>query len=100
MADNDADFEMELPFVSIKSKGGPYDDESFAAGFEMGTLDVILGTPYLQIHTMAIHTTNVKQADLIAMHYDCKMEIESEEDEWSTVTFTRVCTCNDDHVPE
>jgi len=98
--DDQTEYEVELPFVSVKSKGGPHDDDSFAAGFEMGTLDVILGTPYLQSHVMTIQTANVKQADLIAMHYDFKMEIDGEEDNWTTVSFLRVCTCNEDHVPD
>jgi len=92
--DDETDYELQLPFISVKSKGGPHDDESFVAGFEMGTLDVILGTPYLQSHVMTIHTVNLNQADLIAMHYDFKMEIEDEDGEWTTVTFGRVCTCD------
>lgn len=99
MTTNEEDFELELPFISVKSKGGPHDDDSFVAGFEMGTLDVILGMPYLQVYTMTIHTVNLKQADLIAMHYDCKMEVESEEDDMTVVTFERVCTC-DETVPD
>ena len=98
-ANDETEYELALPFVSVVSKGGPHDDDSFVAGFEMGQLDVILGTPYLQIHTTSIHTSNVKQADLIAMHYDFKMEAEDEDDTWTTVTFARICTC-DDSVPD
>lgn len=93
--DDQTEFEVALPFVTVKSNGGPHDDESFAAGFEMGALDVILGTPYLQIYSTEIHSTSVRQADLIAMHYDFKMTMDSEDGTRASVTFSRVCTCND-----
>jgi len=98
-ANDETEYDLALPFVSVKSMGGPHDDDSFVAGFEMGQLDIILGTPYLQTHVMTIHLENVKQADLIAMHYDFKMESEPEDDTWTTVTFTRICTC-DTHVDD
>lgn len=100
MPTHDDETELDvLPFVSLVSNGGPHDDDSFTAGFEMGQLDVILGFQWMQLHSTVIQTANVKQADLIAMHYDFKMEIEGEEDNVTSVTFVRVCTC-DDAMPD
>jgi hypothetical protein len=31
--------EMVLPFVVVKSKGGPYDDDAFVAGYQCGLID-------------------------------------------------------------
>lgn len=94
MTDESPEFEMSLPFVTTVSEGGPHDDESYVSGFQMGQLDVILGFPFMQTHVMTIHTSNLRQADLIAMHYDFKMEVETEDDTWATVSFIRVCTCD------
>jgi hypothetical protein len=95
MPHDDLDEDAPLPFVAVISEGGPYDDRAYEAGFQMGQLDIILGIPYVVYHTTVTYTTNVKQADLIAMHHGFKMEIESEEDEWTTLTFSVVCTCDE-----
>lgn len=100
MPENDeVEYELERPFITTVSQGGPHDYDSYVAGFQMGQLDVILGVPFIQTHTMTFHTSSAKQADLIAMHHDFKMEVESEDDEWTTATFTVICTC-DNGVPE
>jgi hypothetical protein len=63
-----------VAFVSLKSKGGPHDDESFYAGVEMGLLESQLrqlsGMVTVEIHAMFhIRKDNHKQADLLAMSY-------------------------------
>lgn len=99
MPDDEVEYELERPFVTVVSNGGPHDDESYVSGFQMGQLDVILGTPWIQMHTFTFHTTSVKQADLIAMHFGFKMEIEQQDDTWTTATFSLICTC-DETVPD
>lgn len=93
-SENDAEYELALPFVTTTSQGGPHDDDAYVAGFEMGQLDVVLGFQWMQFHTAIIKKESVKQADLIAMHYDFKMEVEHEDGVEATVSFTRVCTCD------
>lgn len=97
MSDN-TEQDQSLPFVTIKSKGGPHDDESYEAGYQMGQLDAILGIPHIQVYGMAMLTANVKQADLIAMHHGFQMEVISEADGVSNVEFSVACTCEEGHT--
>ena len=88
MSDGEHEFEMEMPFVTVASKGGPHDDNAFVAGYEMGTLDrELLAAP--RQHQVTIRTDNTAQADLIAMRngYVCEAEQSSEWPEWTFVTF-------------
>lgn len=72
--DDAGGYGLLMPFVTVKSKGGPHDDASYVAGFEMGVLDTTLkavapfadnglGIPF------TIHSENRAQADLIAMKH-------------------------------
>ena len=64
--DNNSEYELEMPFVCVRSRGGPFDDESFVAGYQMGLLDAELaGSVFDQ--GRAISVANREQADLIAM---------------------------------
>lgn len=97
MSDNgDEGLELTMPFVSVTSNGGPHDDESYACGFEMGSLDArlrvaaFLGTkPEREV----IHTSNVEQTDLIAMKHGFKTSFyentysEHYDPNWTDVTF-------------
>ena len=60
---------MIMPFVTVTSKGGPHDDESYACGWEMGALDALLGFGHPSSVAQAIHSSNLAQADLIAMRW-------------------------------
>jgi hypothetical protein len=60
---------MVMPFVTVVSKGGPHEDESYVAGWEMGSLDATLSQRTPQAFTITLHTENLPQADLIAMRY-------------------------------
>ena len=35
------DYELVMPFVVVTSAGGPYDDESYVAGFEASRVDAL-----------------------------------------------------------
>lgn len=85
MPDEDADYGLVMPFVTVASKGGPHDDQAYVAGYEMGKLDVELLTG-LDAFERTIRTDNVPQADLLAMRHGWKIESEATEyDEWTTI---------------
>ncbi|MGL4297532.1 MAG: hypothetical protein ACRCW4_00470 [Candidatus Neomicrothrix subdominans] len=99
-ADDDEDHghELVMPFVVVRSQGGHYDDESYAAGWEMGRLasqlDLAramgLGLPHA-----TIHPENVAQADLVAMRVGAQMIVKEWPEgthpeaaaEWTWVNF-------------
>src|SRR5688572_15583154 len=53
-----------MPFVSVASNGGPHDDDSFVAGFEMGALHALLTQPreHRHVHAQLVHATNRDEA--------------------------------------
>lgn len=72
------DFELETPFVTVTSKGGPHDDQSYVCGYEMGLLDnelksakiiaLMISKKYASI-SKTLHLDNKVQAELIAMKH-------------------------------
>jgi hypothetical protein len=101
----EADFGLLMPFVSVASKGGPHDDESYVCGWEMGALDMRLNiaTAAGALPTEAtIHRTNLAQAELITMKYgivlteldymwgdETSLEARrAAEAEWARISFT------------
>jgi hypothetical protein len=83
---HDAEYGLVMPFVVCASKGGPYDDDAFTAGYEMGSLDGLIAQGPISL-TTTIRTASVPQADLIAMHHGYIVTERRDEDdgEWSTV---------------
>lgn len=87
------EYEMVMPFVVVQTEGGPFDDDSFARGWDCGALDTRLG--FLDLLGVLTHQENVatlaiKQADLIAMKHGWKMTHEPSEDEdWQHCLFTK-----------
>lgn len=69
----DAEYELVMPFVVCASKGGPYDDDSFVAGWTMGTLswDLSYHGRYLPME-ITVPAGCVPQVDLIAMQNGCR----------------------------
>lgn len=86
--DPEGTYAMLMPFVTVASKGGPHDDNSYVAGWEMGALDEELKRTTWAIDKV-IHTANREQADLIAMKNNFKAVItpSQEHPEWSTALF-------------
>lgn len=87
--------EMRLiyPFVNVSSNGGRFDDDAYAAGWEMGKIDMRLEALPVFVHsfTETIREENAKQADLVAMHRGWDVEtIESGVDGWVFATFGRL----------
>jgi hypothetical protein len=73
------EYEFVVPFVIVKSQGGPFDDSAFVAG-------VITGALYQELETCAvmkaipraryIHTLLLPQVDLIAMRHGYQLRYE------------------------
>lgn len=83
-------YEIVFPFVNVASKGGPYEDEAYTAGYQMGMLHMFLQGHTHIVHKTTIRTVDAKQAELVAMHngYTSVIEV-SEFDEWSYATFIK-----------
>jgi hypothetical protein len=95
MAD-ESSFHLVMPFVVCQSKGGPYDDEAYVAGYEAGALAMALATaPKTDTEPRRLdtpyHSDNRPQLDLIAMKhgYSASFE-EAEVDGWVWVTVTPI----------
>ncbi|MFV8317145.1 hypothetical protein [Mycobacterium sp. 23] len=79
MNDEEFAYDLVMPFIPVQSKGGPYDDDAFVAGYEMGLLDAQLsGSTFTQGH--AIRAENQHQADLIAMRHGYVAEFTTTEE--------------------
>jgi len=78
---------LVMPFLPVTSKGGPYDDGAYVAGFEMGRLDALLSAHVFARHEATVHTANQEQADLIAMKHGYRMELVTGQDGWVEVEF-------------
>jgi hypothetical protein len=86
----EAEYGLVMPFLPVASKGGPYDDDAFVAGYEMGRLDAELkASPGLRRVETMVHSPNAGQADLLAMQhgYTCTAEVCEEYPEWTRVVF-------------
>lgn len=90
----DGEFGLVMPFIVVESKGGPYADDAYTAGWEAGEL-------WSRFHAAALHqsvpqpvtvrTTNAKQIELIAMKNGftiTKWTVEPEYGEWTTLEFS------------
>jgi len=98
MTDDNDDAEVTwmpvMPFVVCKSQGGPYDDDSFVAGWELGRLDAEL-PHYAALGfgsiTKLAHSATRPQIDLVAMKHGWRVAHHSEDrDGWITVDLTLV----------
>jgi len=90
MADeSEPEYGLVMPFVTVASKGGPHDDESYTAGYAMGMLDVTLASGVAK-HDVTIRATCEAQADLLAMRYRYHSVIGDVGDEWVFATFTKM----------
>lgn len=87
-------FALVMPFVVCQSKGGPYDDASFVAGWQAGEIDRALTAAEVSRATRVewdmVHAALVPQLELIAMRRgfpSVTVESSDEWPEWCTVTF-------------
>jgi hypothetical protein len=92
---------LVVPFVVCASKGGPYDDDSFTAGFAAGEIDkaltVLAAAGGDRLRT-TVRTALVRQIELLAMNRGFPVmtaaEVEATEDydampEWSVIEISR-----------
>jgi hypothetical protein len=92
-------YEMLYPFVACASQGGPYEDDAFVAGVQLGRIDQALtvaetiGSKRL---AFTVRTDLVKQLELVAMARGFPIiraePVDETEDheampEWSFITF-------------
>lgn len=100
IGDQEPSLELVMPFVTVASMGGPHDDDSYAAGWQMGQLDAhlsVAGFHMMQPYPLVISHANLPQAELIAMKHgftmrDAKMDDDMPEvvrEEWMTMLFER-----------
>jgi hypothetical protein len=84
--------ELVMPFLPVTSKGGPFDDHAYTAGYEMGLLDAHLNWAFsFGRETRVIRTANREQADLLAMRHGWRAAFyEQDDDEWVGVEFVRI----------
>ena len=94
--DEDVEYELVMPFVVVASTGGPYDDEAYCAGVELGRLDHDLLTmcTWVDQFEALIRLDNVPQVDLLAMQYGWTVDHDADQayDGWIMVTLQRVQT--------
>jgi hypothetical protein len=89
--DQATEMSLVMPFVNVASRGGRYDDDAFAAGWEMGDLDSYLEHQRPAVYEKTIREGNAEQADLIAMHWGYRAATETTEiDEWLTLKLVQV----------
>lgn len=84
--------ELVMPFVACKSQGGPYTDDAFVAGYQIGQLaaEAEALVPGRSIQAI-IYTNLERQADLVAMWKDCSIElrVSQEAPGWTNVKLTK-----------
>ena len=91
----DTHMTLLVPFVVCTSTDGPYDDESFAAGFACGEIYQSLAAAaslrrVTSLRFPTVLTALLPQLDLIAMHHGFTMISKSDEEfpQWAQVNFT------------
>lgn len=89
--DHEPEYGLVMPFVNVVSKGGPYDDLAYCAGWHMGGLDARLEHRHLARVSETIRTADASQADLLAMKHGYSVRLDSSDyDEWTFAEFVRV----------
>ena len=89
-AEPEVGYGLVMPFVTVASKGGPHDDESYVAGYAMGLLDgklkIAAAHGFDRIPQM-VRDTCTAQADLIAMRHGYRTRQHHFDDGWVEVEF-------------
>jgi hypothetical protein len=94
MTNEESFYSLVMPFVTVKSKGGPHDDESYTIGYLCGYLDRLLETGDTALLDRCVQTSAVPQLDLIAMRHGYSIESKVWEDssDWTFIKLTRKST--------
>lgn len=86
-------YDLLYPFTVVTSKGGPYDDDAFTAGFACGALDRALTVVHAAggiSYQATVRTDLVEQCELIGMARGFPVataEAADETPEWTLMTF-------------
>lgn len=71
--DDEPEYGLVMPFVAVASNGGPFDDQAYTAGYEMGQLDGQLAAAQLPgggwVLERTVRDENQGQADLVGMKH-------------------------------
>lgn len=87
--EEDIEFGLVMPFVVCESQGGPYQDDSFVAGYELGMLAARLESKPAFLR-LPLRTASMRQVDLIAMRYNYSLRQHIMPiDEWTDAEFLR-----------
>ncbi|MBF9135304.1 hypothetical protein I0C86_41375 [Plantactinospora sp. S1510] len=88
--------ECVLPFIVCRSANGPYEDDSFTAGFSCGAIDAELAALAavggVQSRTYSVLPEVLPQLDLIGMRHRypiMEAVVPEEHPDWAFVTFRR-----------
>lgn len=91
--ETEGQYSLVMPFVVVTSNGGPYDDAAFAAGWNMGRLDIELelcakmgAVP----RSLYLATQLAPQVDLLAMKHGFTVLArpwDEHPDEWTRFDF-------------
>jgi hypothetical protein len=97
---NDSEYQIVMPFITVTSKGGPHDDASYVAGYQMGLIDARLamlastcGDDSGMVSTVSVE--NRTQADLLAMRHGFTVNFDEpapESPDWLRASFRRGAT--------
>ncbi len=82
-------WDLVMPFVMVASKGGPFDDDSFVAGYRCGGIDALLSQPETVLYDTQARADDLPQLDLIAMRRNFRIDSRPLDDEWFAVRFER-----------
>lgn len=94
MDDETGESSLLMPFIPVTSKGGPFDDQAFTAGFHCGQIFQALSTAVASnastVRYPLVNAVLLEQLDLIAMHHGyviSSRDTRPEFPEWVDVTF-------------
>lgn len=99
LSDDSVSYQPIMPFVAVASRGGPYDDESYCAGWEANAFAALIvdlnkaNLPGVEIGLkLPVRSANVAQLDLIAMNAGWLVRVcrtWGPADEWSYIHLTQ-----------
>ncbi len=83
--DHDEPMELVMPFIVCQSKGGPYDDDAFVAGFQAGQIEKALQAANVgdaDRVRFSTFTALVPQVELIGMRHGFPVMVAESSEEW------------------
>lgn len=83
-------YDIVLPFVVCQSQGGPYEDDAYVAGYEIGEISTMLAQNAFLEWERPVHTGNLAQLDLVAMRWSYIVAERVEvDDTWTAVKIVK-----------